>query len=397
MAPRKGGQRRTLAANIYEDDSGIWAIARVGKHRRKERKFARATSLKTINAWLEAERSKMRRQKARVLAMRGTLAGDIVAYLALLPAGRAKDNTTWDLSAWLPLLGTKRRDKITLADLRGAVNHWIETKVPASTINHRRRSLAQLYEALDGEDEPNPVRQVKRVKEVLGEPTAYPMDALTALIDAMDEARGHQRKGGTSFRLTNKSRARLRLLLWTGMPPASLRALSARRVARDQPNGRVWYPPRGKGAGAAAVLLPLFPEGAVSIDGWLKAGAWGTFSEASLRHALQRAAKTYAKREADAGRMSPVPETITVYHLRHSFLTWLYETTGDPYLVQLYGQHADLETTQRYTRQGVPLRARDAVERATFPRDFPPRVSAPHQRIPADADGLEREARRQKA
>lgn len=378
MALRKGGQRRTLAPNVYEDDQGISAIARVGKRKSKERRFTKGTALKEITHWLEAERTKMRKQRARVLAMRGTLSGDVLAYLAQLPDGRAKDNTRWDLAAWVLELGVRRRDKITVNDLRRVVNHWIEQQVAPSTINHRRRALAQLWEALDGADADNPVRQIKRAKEILPEPTAYPMDALEAIIDGMDATRGRPRKGESSHRRTNKSQARLRMLLWTGMPPASLRALSPRRVAHDVQSDHLWYPPRGKGAGAAAVLLPLFPEGAASVQRWLKAFAWGTFSEASLRHALQRAAKAYAKREADAGRSSPVPSTITPYHLRHSFLTWLYETTGDPYLVQLYGQHADLETTQRYTRKGVPARAREAVARVARLRDLAPRLSAQH-------------------
>jgi integrase len=373
MPPRKAGPRRTIAPNVYEDDIGISAIARVGSRKPVERRFKKGTPLKEITNWLEAERTKLRGQKARILAMRGTLGGDVLAYLAHLPAGRAKDNTRWDLTAWLAVLGTKRRDKITVDDLRRVVNGWLEAKVPASTINHRRRALAQLYEALDGADAPNPVRQIKRAKEVLPEPTAYPMDVLTAIIDGMDAKRGVYRKGESSHRRSNKSQARLRLLLWSGMPPASLRALQPRRVSHDLQSGHLWYPPRGKGAGAAAVLLPLFPEGVTSVTKWLYAGAWGSFSEASLRHALRRAAKSYAKREADTGRSSsPVPSTITPYHLRHSFLTWLYETTGDPYLVQLYGQHADLETTQRYTRKGVPARARDAVARvAGFHGAFP--------------------------
>lgn len=357
------GARTRIAPNIYEDAIGRSAVARVGKLA-KEKRFKAGTPERTINAWLEDERAKMRRQKARVIALRGTLAGDIGLYLAGLPDGRSKDNTRWDLGAWsASYLGQKRRNKITVSDLRSVVRDWLEADVAASTINHRRRALAQLYEALDGRGAENPVREVKRAKEVLGEPVAYPMDALTALIDGMDPTRGRNEKGRSSFNRVNLSQARLRLLLWTGMPPAGVRLLNPRRVAKDLERGELWYPPRGKGAGAAAVLLPLFPQGRRAVELWLKAGAWGPFSEGSIRKALQRAAAAYAKQEAEAGRMSPVSPDITVYHLRHSHLTWLYETTGDPYLVQLYGQHADLETTKRYTRKGVPHRAREAVAR----------------------------------
>jgi integrase len=371
---RKAGPRITLAPNIYQDHEGISGIARVGKHS-KEKSFPHGTALRTINAWLEQERSRLRGLKKKAQQVRGTLAGDVLTYLNSLPKGRAKDNTRWDLAAWVRELGSLPRSKLSVSDLRAVVNGWIEARVPASTINHRRRALAQLWDRLDGEDAPNPVRKIKRAKEVLGEPTAYPMSALTAAIDGMAKDRGHQLKGGSSFRLWNKSRARLRMLLWTGMPPQSLRVLNPRRVAIDLERGELWYPPRGKGAGAEAVLLPLFPEGVVSLQQWLKAGAWGKFSEAMLRLALHRAARSYAAREAAEGRTSAIPvpprrkkgdpptkgEGIRVYDLRHSFLTWLYETTGDPYLVKLFGQHANLETTMRYTRKGVPARAREAV------------------------------------
>lgn len=362
---------RRLAPNIYEDTRGIRAIAIVGRGLRREKRFPPGTSLRIVSAWLEAERTRLRQQKGRLVRLRGTFEGDVLERLRQMPEGRARDNARWDLGAWIAALGgTRRRARLTVDDLRTVVNGWIEAGVPASTINHRRRALAQLYEALDGPDAPNPARQLRRVKEVLPEPTAYPMDVLTAIIDGMDARRGHLRKGESDVGATNKSQARLRMLLWTGMPPISLQRLSPRRVAFELESGRLWYPPRAKGQGAAAALLPLFPEGVESVRRWLRARAWGTFSESSLQKALRRAAQAYAMREAAAGRASPVPhETVTTYDLRHSFLTWLYEETGDPYLVRMFGQHASLETTARYTRKGVPTRAAEAVARIAAARE----------------------------
>jgi integrase len=366
MRENRRGTRRTIAPNIYEDDLGIAAVARAAGHRPKEKRFPKGTPLKKIHAWQEATQVEMRKTAKRAKGQRGTLAGDIVARLAQLPDGRAKDNTRWDLNAWLERFGAKKRDQIDVAALRRQVGDWKEAGVPASTINHRRRVLAQLWDALDGEDAPNPARRVKRVKEVLGDPAAWPMDALDAIITAMASDRGEIWKGEQSFKIRpfrrfNKSRARLYFLLWSGMPPGSMQMCSPHRVARDVEMGKLYYPAREKGAGAPAVLLPLYPRAVPAVRDWLRAGAWGTCSEPSLRAALQRAAKAYARAEAEAGRTSPVPATVTTYDLRHSFLTWLYETSGDPFLVQLYGQHLDLKTTHRYTRKGVPKRALDAI------------------------------------
>ena len=358
--------RTTLRRAVYQNPDGtVDAIARIGQQR-KEKRFPKGTADKAIDAWLEQERSRMRGVTRRVVRARGTFAGEVVAYLATLSAYDRYHRTSL-LQAWVVVLGETRRARWTIDGLRRIVAGWVDAGVAAATITHRRRALAQMVDALDGPAN-NLVRQLKRPRGVLGALKSWPMDALTALIDGMDGSAIRLGRGESSASArggSNLSQARLRLLLWTGMPVGSVKQLAPRRVMTDVERGELWYPPRQKGHGAPGVLLKLFPEGRRAVDAWIRARAWGTCSTGSLGKALTRAATAYAAREAAAGRLSPVdPAEITPHHLRHSFLTWIAVTTNNPYTVQLYGQHQDLETTYRYMRAAVPQLAEDAVARA---------------------------------
>jgi site-specific recombinase XerC len=340
------GARQRIAECTYEDRYGIEAVAKVGKLSRSKR-FDRGTAQKVIDAWLESTRVSLRLKVRSAKRSSGTLAGDVAAYLATLPNKRSTKNTGWELGAWVAALGECRTDRLEADRLRKVQNGWIECGVPSSTINHRRRALAHLFEWLNGKEAANPARDVPRVRERLGDPIAYPIEVLTAIIDGMDESPSH---------------ARLRVLLWSGMPPAGLMQLDPRKVRHDLESLCLYYPARNKGEGAEAVTLPIFPECRRALECWLRVRANGRFSQASLGKALRRAATAYAQRCTS----SPVPpDEITPYHLRHSFLTWLYVKSGDPYLVQKYGQHADLKTTRRYTRKGIPERAVHAVAKIT--------------------------------
>jgi integrase len=184
------------------------------------------------------------------------------------------------------------------------------------------------------------VRRVKRAKETLGEPRAWPVPVLDRIIAGVGP---------------DRARAQLHLLLWTGMPPGSLARLPMGDV--DLEAWTIRYPARRKGAGAQPVLLPIVPAGRARVRAWLRAFAWGGVDGVNLTRRLRVATARYRMAHPDC----PVPADVQLYDLRDSFLTWLYAETGDPLLVQLYGQHADLATTYRYIRGGVPARAAAAI------------------------------------
>lgn len=161
-----------------------------------------------------------------------------------------------NLAAWVLALGEVTRAPLTAKKSQAVINDdWIANGVAANTIRHRRRALAQLFDHFDG-PEKNPVRKLKAPREPELAPRRVDMEILDAVIEGMDAQRTvrHPGRGGRGFR--NRTQARLRMMLWTGITPASLRQLRPHAVSVER--GTLQLPPRRKGAGAEAVTLPLF-------------------------------------------------------------------------------------------------------------------------------------------
>jgi hypothetical protein len=201
---RRGTARR-IATNIWEDDKRRIGIAKVGRFR-KTKRFPKSTTERTITAWIEKTRTTLRTQRAVVIRQRGTLTGDARAYLALLPTGRAKNNTTANLNAWIRALGEVQTLRLTDAQLQHVLNDWQAAGAAASTLKHRRRDLAQLIARLYP-DAANPARLVKVPSEPESAPRGADLHVLTAILDGMDRTRGsrHPGRGGRGFR--NKAQA----------------------------------------------------------------------------------------------------------------------------------------------------------------------------------------------
>jgi integrase len=369
----KRGVRTRIATNIWEDDKRRIGVAKLGPQRQTKR-FPKATALRTIVAWIEDTKREFRKRRGAFKRQRGTLAADVLAYVVTLPKGTARSNTAACLRAWVTALGDVQRARLTHAPLRDVVTGWIDQGVAANTIKHRRRALAQLFDALDGPDAPNPARQLKTPREPEIAPRAVSMALLQGILDGMDQARTvrHPGRGGAGFR--NKTQARLRMMLWTGITPASLARLKPQHI--DLEGEQLTLPPRLKGRGARAVTVPLFPEGVAACRAWLRAFAWGRFDQRALGRSFHAAVRSYVAREAAAGRTVIVPADLRPYDLRHSYLSWLWTETEDILLVQHFAQHADLETTARYTQGAVSTRARSVVDRVKRKRanstDRPP-------------------------
>jgi integrase len=349
MSPRNRGARVRLWENVYSDDAGIAGVARAAG-KRKELRFPHGTGKREILEALEEARRELRKAaKRQAQALReGTLAGDVAAYLDTLPEGQAKKSTRSNLAAWLPALGERPRAALTVEELRKVVRGWLEAGVAASTLNHRRRELINLWEHFDGEEAECPARRLKRQRPPEREPRALPMPLLEAIIAGMPERRV-RRRGRKALEGPSYSKARLWLMLWTGIAPATMARLHPRAFDLEAgPTGELALPARRKGKGAKAVTLPLVAEARPAVRLWLRLGAHGRFSTSSLAKAFARAARAYqAKREA-AGQPVSLPPDLSPYVLRHSFLTWLARKVRDPLLVQRYAQHADLKTTAQY-------------------------------------------------
>lgn len=350
------GPRRRVAPAIYADDRGFEARAHAAGAT-KSRRFPPRTALRDMKAW-QADARKALRQDARArrhLLAPGTLAGDIAAVLEQLPADDRRHRRA-DFLAWVtPTLGPALRRDVTLEELRAVVLGWLETGVAASTIHHRRRALIAVYETLDGPEPPVLPRRLKRPRQPTPQPRAVPMPVLEAVIATMPDHpypnRPHRR---------SRPKAICRVLLWTGTPPAVLRLMTPHSV--DLEAKEITKPARAKGRGAPAVTLPLVePQGVEAARDWLRAQAWGRFDTRTVARAFRRAVQAYRRAGAPAG---PVPPDVRLYDLRHSFLTWLARTTGNPLVVQQYGQLVDLATARRYMLGAVPDMVRAAIRAA---------------------------------
>jgi len=351
----------SIAPNVVDDGRRYIATAKVGRDRRRRRRFPRTTPLRTITTWIDDTCAELRKQKRTQQRLKGQIAGEIGLYVAGLPKGRSRANTRSYLMAWAHALGDVGRKAVTAGRLAQIVTDWIDAGVAASTLKHRRRELAKFLEAVKDHELEAIVRGLKTPREPKTPPRGAEMDLLHAIISGMDEHRTarHPGRGGRMFR--NKARGRLLLWLWTGAEPATQQRLQATDI--DLARGTITLPPREKGEGVEAVTLPLLGKAPEAAAAWLRAFAWGPCGTRALGRAFHTAVRSYVAREAAEGRTVTLPAGLTPKHLRHSFLSWLHVHCEDAAIVQVYAQHLHISTTMRYTRRVVSRRLQDVADR----------------------------------
>lgn len=356
--PRRGRGVR-IARGIFRSDHGYSVIARAGQ-RRKERHFPLETPLRDLIAWQEETRSGFRRLGTLRVAIlsRDTLEADALRYLETL-TGTAKRDAKALLSHWLAVLGHRRRPSLVLSDLRAVVASWLVKGIAASTINHRRDALIRLYDALDGPDRFSLPRQLARQRAEMRLPRAIPIALAERIIDAMADT-GQRLKG---YRLgphtRSKSKARARVMLWTGLPQSTL--MRVRPEHFDEVAATLTIQPRRKGRGHPGATVPLLPHAVSALRTFFRVRAWGRFSTDSLQGSFQRACRRAHAEAVEHGQPFALPPGFRVYDLRHSFLSEVLRVTGDLAAVQELAQHADIRTTLVYTRLAVSGRARAAI------------------------------------
>jgi integrase len=320
MSPRK---RPTLAKGIYRDKSGIAIRVSV---RGEPREFRRDENGKSYKGWelsrllIERKRIDLREHlKAEHTIAKGeSLAADADSYLKTLPADR-RTKAEGRLAHWLSHLGDRSRRDLTAVELRQHAATW--TCAP-STFNHRRQELINLYQTLDPKGE-NPAREIPKRKEILGAPRALAYSVITALLAKMPEC---------------KTRARLKLMAYTGLPQMQITKLTP----EDWQGHQLRVSPRRKGAGAAGRTIPISPEAYAAMEEFARLDAWGEFSRPSMRNFWIR----YG-----------APKGTTPYALRHSWITELYRrSNGDVLALQQLALHSRLEQTQRYAAAGLDSR-----------------------------------------
>jgi integrase len=205
-------------------------------------------------------------------------------------------------------------------------------------VNKRRTALMHLYSVLDGKEERNPVRDVPKFREPAPEPKGIPYPIVRQLFQQMRDG---------------KSKARLMVLAYTGIPHAQMQQIQASDF--DPAAATVRVPGRKKGAGTNARIVPLTPDGVRAFKAMARNEAWGTFSRSSLHKAFRRACHKLPALKASADQLTP-------YDLRHSFGTEVYRSSGDIRATQILMDHSTPTLTHRYTLAAVDPRVAAAVK-----------------------------------
>lgn len=356
--PRRG-KRVRLARGIYQDESGVAIVLRIAGHPQEFRQplGQDLAEYQRIRGRLLA---KHRQDVLRDDARRQSLSADITTYLATLPKGGKQTDRRRLLEAWAPD-HDQPRAALTSQMIREQLA-WANEGFAPSTINNRRQALMSLYQTLDGKSAANPVRDVPRVPRRVEEPRGLSYDVIELILSHVPE-RGRPTGEGKGTRpKVSQTRARLRVMAYTGLPQAQIGRLLPRDLNLDA--ATLYVRPRRKGAGAAGRTLPLVRPAVDAFRAFIEAKAWGPFSHRAMAHTFTRAI-VHAKAQwaADHPTMPwPAPADVRPYDLRHSFGALIFRVTGNIKSTADLLLHSDLRTTERYVAAAVSDAARAAIE-----------------------------------
>ena len=325
---------RRTAPGIRQTGSGWQAYIRInGEFRSKH--FPPDTDLRDMKQWRFEQKARHALNVPEPTES-GTLAGDAQTYLQTVKGMTTFADREYRIQQWVKLFGHRPRSSITSVEIRKALETWKASGLSHGSLNLRRTALMHLYTVLDGKSAPNQVKDVPPYREI-----APPL-RLPSLKDA-EKAIAKVRPDRT----LSKSRARLRVLLWTGWPASTLMRLRHEDVRWKESAALVHG--RQKGSGTRAKWLPLLPQAIAALRELAKADGFGKFSTSSLHSSLHRGCDA-----AKVDRFRP-------YDLRHLFLTRAAAITKDDRAVAELAMHADIRQTRRYTEQSVNPRLRTAL------------------------------------
>ena len=262
------------------------------------------------------------------------------------------------LETWLRELGRDRaRDSITAAEIDEVLQRWLTTPTnqPPSAADHRkspqpldtrppryrgrpsaptglapatvikrRMALLSFFRTMNGKDGENPVRATKRPHPPKAEARGLDYTTIARILAAMP---------------ASDTKKRVDVLAYTGLPPGLLATVT--RFDLDLSKKTVRVRPRRKGAGVAAATLPLTSEGLRAFRAFHRADLYGIYSVTAANRSFKRACAALELRG------------LTVYDLRHSFLTQMFLITKDTSTTARFGLHASLATTQRYVQAAM--------------------------------------------
>lgn len=365
-------KRRVNSPGIRRTGSGWQVFARV-RGRFVSEHFPPQTDLSA----LKAARERLIAQYKHGLVIPGYtdgpgFAADAQEYLDLVRTMPSYDDRAYEIGEWAKVFGRTPRSQITGRDIRRVLERWRKTgsatggPLSPSSLNRRRTALMSLWTTLDGRSAVNPVRDVPPFPERSSEQIrAVDPRVLYRVIARVGRSAWKSRRPefqGTR-RSATKTRARLRLMLWTGWPQTQIMRLTPADIDWKQEAVRVSA--RRKGKGTRPRWVPLFPGAVIALRAFVAAEAWGPFSTSGMHKAFQRA---LAEENAHRARYRKPAVHARPYDLRHTALTEMARAITDERALQELALHSSPFQTRRYTEGATAdrlLRARAEVAKSS--------------------------------
>lgn len=310
-------------------------------------------SLLEVRNWVRSQHTSDKPPRAVKV---GTFPRDVDAYLGSVTDMPSYDDRAFHMQWWAGQLQGRKRNSVTALEIKTALAQLRKTHA-ASSCNKRRTALMSFYTAMNGKSGYNPVRDVPKFQE---------------------DAEPREQTFWTVYRILalmrpSQTRARLRVILWTGWPHAQLKRLKPEHL--DLAHARAYVTPRRKGKGRQGTWLPLLPGAVIALKEFIawdcftktdpKTGKRKPFSHSAMHSAFARAVAKLNTRRAAHGHP---PIDAHPYDLRHTFGTMVAERTTDERALQELMMHSRAEQSRRYTQRATERRVANAVEQVANQR-----------------------------
>lgn len=328
---------------------GFRAYVRLKGYALQTKRFPKGTSPEVMQRWRELTRARLivdreDRQRAEPPPPnQGTFSGAAQEYLATVTALITYSERVLHIHEWIAYFGDQDPRTITAAQIRKrrdtmlmvgpkwvqrkvkGKREWVALPVPlsAGSVNKRLRALENLFTVL-WPGTPNPVRQVPEPEEPAAIRRALPAPLIVKLLAAMPPS---------------KTRARLAVMRWTGLPHKTLGRLTPADV--DLVHRRITLPGRKKGQGTRGRTLPLLPAAVTAFREFIRWHAWGLFSASGMHKSVQLACQKIGA------------PSVTPYQLRHTFGTEFLAATKDLRATQHALDHSTPRLTEAYAQASV--------------------------------------------
>ncbi len=319
--------------------------------------FPRDTDPAEIIAWQKRTAAELElRYGGTTPTVAGTFEADAARYLSSVKALPDYAGRTAHIRLWVHIFQGRKRHTIKASEIRAVRDRWLtvgpkrrhvkgkgwvdlpEPLAPA-TVCTRLRALENLWTVMWPRDE-NPVRDVPEPQTPKRKPRALPYDVIDAILAVMPD-RGQGLRGKPRSDVS-KTKARLRLMAYTGLTHSQIVALKPSDFRMDPAAPAINRKPRGKGAGAAGGWSPVPADAIDAMQAFADADAWGAFARSSMHKSFRRACAAL-----------DLPENMTPYQLRHSYASTVLKMTGSLQAAQILLQHVSPKTTMTYAESEI--------------------------------------------